>query len=122
MLFNSLHFAVFLPIVFLLYWLLPKNKPLLQNGLLLLASYFFYACWDYRFLFLLFFSTVLDYLTGIKIGEATSEIARKRWLCFSISINLGLLGVFKYYNFFVTSFADALALLRTYLLFKLFCR
>jgi alginate O-acetyltransferase complex protein AlgI len=111
MLFNSLHFAVFLPIVFLLYWLLPKNKPLLQNGLLLLASYFFYACWDYRFLFLLFFSTVLDYLTGIKIGEATSEIARKRWLCFSISINLGLLGVFKYYNFFVTSFADALALL-----------
>ena len=109
MLFNSLNFAIFLPIVFILYWSL-SNKPIkFQNILLLAASYFFYACWDWRFLFLLIFSTVLDYFTGIQMFEAKSEKAKKFWFWLSISINLGFLGVFKYYNFFVESFADAIS-------------
>jgi len=81
----------------------------LQNLLLLVASYFFYACWDWRFLFLLVFSTLLDYFTGIKIYEATESKRRKFWLWLSISVNLGFLGIFKYYNFFAESFSNALS-------------
>ncbi|SHG57842.1 D-alanyl-lipoteichoic acid acyltransferase DltB, MBOAT superfamily [Chryseolinea serpens] len=109
MLFNSLQFAVFLPVVFLLYWFVANRNLLVQNLLLLVASYFFYACWDYRFLFLLVFSTFLDYFTGIKIHEAENKSRKKFWLWLSISVNLGFLGFFKYYNFFVASFAEALA-------------
>ncbi len=79
--------------------------------LLLISSYFFYACWDYRFLFLLIFSTLLDYTTGIEIYRATGRNRKRFWLWLSICINLGFLGVFKYYNFFAGSFADALSLL-----------
>ncbi len=111
MLFNSTDFAVFLPVVFILYWAASPQKLKLQNLILLLASYFFYACWDWRFLFLLLFSTTLDYFTGIKIGESNNSSNRKFWLLLSITINLGLLGFFKYYNFFVDSFATFLALL-----------
>lgn len=111
MLFNSISFAIFLPIVFLLYWFGTKGNLRLQNILLLGSSYFFYACWDWRFLFLLIFSTFLDYSTGIKIYEATNKSKKKFWLWLSISINLGFLGVFKYYNFFAESFADGLYLL-----------
>ncbi|MFZ4400863.1 MAG: MBOAT family O-acyltransferase [Bacteroidales bacterium] len=111
MLFNSLHFAIFLPIVFILYWFATKGNLRLQNILLLVASYFFYACWDWRFLFLLIFSTLLDYFTGIKIHEAGSRSRRLIWLWLSIGINLGFLGVFKYYNFFADSFAKGLSLL-----------
>src|SRR3989338_1924788 len=106
MLFNSLDFAWFLPLVFLLYWFAVKGKPRLQNILLLVASYYFYACWDYRFLFLLLFSTLLDYFTGIKMADARNQVRKKFWFWLSISINLGFLGVFKYYNFFADSFAD----------------
>ena len=102
MFFNSVDFAIFLPIVLCFYWLK------YQNILLLLASYFFYACWDWRFLFLLMFSTGLDYFTGIKISEAKDKYKRKFWLWFSIGINLGFLGFFKYYNFFIASFAQGL--------------
>ena len=109
MLFNSLNFALFLPIVFLLYWFLNNKSLKLQNILLLVASYFFYACWDWRFLFLLVFSTLLDYYTGIKMGDAKSQSSKKFWFWLSISINLGFLGVFKYYNFFTESFADAIS-------------
>jgi alginate O-acetyltransferase complex protein AlgI len=77
MLFNSLGFAVFLPIIFFLYWFATKKKVSHQNLLLLVASYFFYACWDYRFLFLLMFSTVLDYYTGIKMHNSTSKSGKK---------------------------------------------
>jgi alginate O-acetyltransferase complex protein AlgI len=111
MLFNSVNFAIFLPIVFILYWFAAKGNLKLQNILLLVSSYFFYACWDWRFLFLLIFSTSLDYFTGIKIFDATSKKKKKFWLLLSICINLGFLGVFKYYNFFADSFADALNLL-----------
>ena len=106
MLFNSIGFAIFLPIVFLLYWFVGKKKYEYQNILLLVSSYFFYACWDYRFLFLLIFSTLLDFYTGIKMSEAQSVKMRKFWFWLSISINLGFLGFFKYYNFFINSFAD----------------
>ena len=111
MLFNSVSFAIFLPIVFFLYWFVTNKNLKHQNLLLLVSSYFFYACWDYRFLFLLVFSTLLDYFTGIKIFEAKNKGLKKFWLWLSIGINLGFLGVFKYYNFFAGSFADALSLL-----------
>lgn len=107
MLFNSLAFAAFLPIVFFLYWFAAKQHRSRQNLLLLLASYFFYACWDWRFLFLLLFSTALDYYTGVKIHESEGK-RRKYWLWLSVSINLGFLAVFKYYNFFAASAMDFL--------------
>jgi len=111
MLFNSLAFAVFLPIVFMLYWLAPRGNLKLQNVILLLSSYFFYACWDWRFLFLLVFSTLLDYYTGLRIYTSQDKKSKKYWLWLSICINLGFLGIFKYYNFFIDSFADGLSLL-----------
>jgi alginate O-acetyltransferase complex protein AlgI len=106
MLFNSLNFAIFLPVVFMLYWFVTNKSLKLQNVLLSVASYFFYACWDWRFLFLLVFSTLLDFGTGIKMEGATSLAKKRFWFWLSIGVNLGFLGVFKYYNFFVTSFAD----------------
>lgn len=108
MLFNSIAFAIFLPIVFLLYWFLAKKNLRAQNLLLVIASYFFYACWDWRFLFLLIFSTLLDYYTGIKMSESKSIKLKKIWFWLSISVNLGFLGVFKYYNFFAETFTIAL--------------
>ncbi|GEP92735.1 D-alanyl-lipoteichoic acid acyltransferase DltB, MBOAT superfamily [Chitinophaga terrae (ex Kim and Jung 2007)] len=109
MLFNSLNFAIFLPVVFVLYWFVTNKSLKLQNLLLLLASYFFYACWDYRFLFLLIFSTFLDYFTGIRMFDAKPGMKRF-WFWLSVVVNLGFLGVFKYFNFFSTSFAEALNL------------
>ena len=111
MLFNSIDFAIFLPIVFILYWFATKKNLRVQNILLLVSSYFFYACWDWRFMFLLIFSTLLDYFTGIKIYESTNHRKKMFWLWFSVIINLGFLGVFKYYNFFATSVANGLSLL-----------
>lgn len=108
MLFNSLNFAIFLPIVFLLYWFATKGNLKLQNILLLVSSYFFYACWDWRFLFLLIFSTLLDYFTGIKMSDAKNQNSKKFWFWLSISVNLSFLGVFKYYNFFAESLTLAL--------------
>lgn len=109
MLFNSIPFAIFLPIVFLLYWWIGPKNIRTQNILLLGASYFFYACWDWRFLFLLLFSTLLDYYTGLKMEQTENQKARKFWFWLSITANLGFLGIFKYYNFFAESFAQALA-------------
>ena len=106
MLFNSIEFLYFLPIVFILYWFVFNKNLNLQNILLLVSSYFFYASWDYRFLFLLIFSTLLDYYTGIKMSDATSQKSRRFWFWLSVLINVGFLGVFKYFNFFVSSFAD----------------
>ncbi len=101
MLFNSISFAVFLPIVFFIHWFFTKSVRS-QNILLLLSSYFFYSCWDWRFLFLLLFSTLLDYFIGLKMSES---IHKKKWFWLSIIVNLGFLGIFKYYNFFTESFA-----------------
>ena len=106
MFFNSLHFAIFLPIVFILYWVIGAKSKINQNYILILASYYFYSCWDWRFLFLLVFSTLLDYVSGMKIEKSQTPFERKMWLWLCVSINLGFLGVFKYYNFFASSFAE----------------
>lgn len=108
MFFNSIAFAIFLPIVFLLYWFVFNKNKSTQNALLIIASYYFYSCWDWRFLFLLVFSTFLDYYTGIQIEKGKSEKSRKFWFWLSILVNLGFLGVFKYYNFFASSFSELL--------------
>ncbi|MBN9337451.1 MAG: MBOAT family protein, partial [Chryseobacterium sp.] len=107
MLFNSLSFAIFLPIVFVLYWLTKARRK--QNILLMIASYYFYACWDWRFLFLLAFSTFLDYYTGLKIEKSQKKSSKKFWFWLSVGVNLGFLGFFKYYNFFAESFAELFA-------------
>lgn len=109
MLFNSLNFALFLPIVFVLYWFIANKNLKIQNLLLLVSSYFFYAFWDWRFLFLLIFSTLLDYFTGLKMSQTQNSKTKKTWFWISILVNLGFLGVFKYYNFFVASFATAIS-------------
>lgn len=109
MLFNSINFAIFLPIVFFFYWFVTNKNLKLQNYLLLVSSYFFYACWDWRFMFLLLFSTLLDYYTGLKIQESANKKNKRFWLLLSITINLGFLGFFKYYNFFAISFAEAVS-------------
>jgi len=111
MLFNSVNFAFFLPIVFCIYWFVTQKSLRLQNALLLIASYYFYACWDYRFMFLLIFSTLLDYFTGIKMADAASHRQKIVWFWLSVGINLGFLAIFKYYNFFANSFAEALSFL-----------
>lgn len=106
MFFNSFAFALFLPIVFLLHWFVFNKTKSTQNALLIVASYYFYSCWDWRFLFLLVFSTLLDYYTAIKIENSETERGRKFWFWLSIAVNLGFLATFKYYNFFAASFAQ----------------
>lgn len=105
MLFNSLPFAVFLPIVFAVYWAL-RNSLRSQNIMLLTASYIFYGWWDARFLSLIVASTVVDYLLGQYLAVATNALKRKLLLTASMIFNLGLLGVFKYYNFFMENFME----------------
>ena len=108
MLFKSLSFAIFFPVVFIIYWILGKKHYKWQNIFLLIASYYFYSCWDWRFVFLLAFSTLLDYYSGIAIESTSDKTKRKIWLILSVGINLGFLGFFKYYNFFIDSFAELL--------------
>lgn len=109
MLFNSLQYLLFLPVVFAVYWLVNNKSLKLQNLLLLGASYYFYACWDWRFLFLLIFSTGLDYYTGLKMYESQSAKVKNFWFWLSIGVNVGFLGVFKYYNFFADSLSSTLS-------------
>jgi alginate O-acetyltransferase complex protein AlgI len=103
--FASLAFFIFLPTVFAIYWLLPRRKW--QNVLLLGASYFFYGWWDYRFCFLMLASTLIDYFISLGIARSEHPGRRKRLLVFSLCSNLGLLGVFKYFNFFMENFVAA---------------
>ncbi|WP_242155147.1 MBOAT family O-acyltransferase [Aestuariivivens sediminis] len=107
MLFNSLAFALFLPLVFLLYWFVFNNSLKWQNLLIVVASYVFYGWWDYRFLILIAFSTVVDYVVGKQMEAITKTTKRKLLLGISLVCNLGLLGFFKYYNFFVDTWAEA---------------
>ena len=107
MLFNSLDFAVFLPIVFALYWFVTNHNLKLQNALIVAASYFFYGWWDWRFLSLIIFSTVLDFSIGKKLKYEENQKNRKILLWASIIVNLGFLGFFKYYNFFLDNFIAA---------------
>ncbi len=114
MLFNSFEFALFLPVVLAAYWSL-RNAPRWQNVLLLVASYVFYGYWDWRFLSLIGFSTLVDYTVGIQLhaelqrSEGHKTRAARRWLLTSLVCNLGLLGFFKYFNFFSGSFSALLA-------------
>jgi len=110
MLFNSLDFAIFLPIVFLLYWFVAQKNLKLQNTLIVVASYVFYGWWDWRFLSLIIFSTIVDYLIGQRLRNEYKQSKRKALLWTSIIVNLGFLGFFKYYNFFLENFVDAFSL------------
>jgi alginate O-acetyltransferase complex protein AlgI len=106
MLFNSFEYAIFLPLVFILYWLVSSRNINIQNLLLLISSYIFYAFWDWRFLFLLIFVSVLSYSIALFIQKAGQKEQKKKWLIAGISINLLVLAYFKYFNFFVDSFID----------------
>lgn len=107
MLFNSIDFAIFLPTVFILYWYFLNKNLKHQNLLIVVSSYLFYGWWDWRFLSLILSSTLLDYLIGIGLLKQENKKIRKVLLVTSLSINLALLGFFKYYNFFISSFSDA---------------
>ena len=107
MLFNSIDFAVFLPIVFILYWFVTNKNLTLQNLLIVVASYVFYGWWDWRFLSLILFSTLVDYMIGRTLRTEEKHLNRKILLWTSILVNLGFLGFFKYYNFFLDNFVTA---------------
>jgi D-alanyl-lipoteichoic acid acyltransferase DltB (MBOAT superfamily) len=112
MLFNSIEFAIFLPVVFFFYWFVFNRNLKIQNLFLVSAGYLFYGWWDWRFLLLLVFSSTVDFFVGQVLNrENQSDRFRKLILGISIGINLGLLGFFKYYNFFVESFVEAFTLL-----------
>lgn len=115
MLFNSIEFAIFLPVVFLIYWFVVNRNLRLQNAFLLVASYFFYGWWDWRFLSLIAFSSFTDYWVGLGLTRFQDKGRRKLLLTISIVTNLAFLGFFKYYNFFAESFADAFTLLGSHI-------
>ena len=110
MLFNSFEFLFFLPIVFTLYWFLFNKSLNWQNGLVLVASYFFYGWWSWKFMGLLMISTLLDYLYGFWVASPNRKKA-KFFLWLSIINNLGILGVFKYYNYFALQFQKGFEIL-----------
>jgi D-alanyl-lipoteichoic acid acyltransferase DltB (MBOAT superfamily) len=117
MLFNSIDFAIFLPIVFALYWFVFQRNLKVQNFFLITASYVFYGWWDWRFLILMTITILCSYVSGQLIGKARLTTDRthirrrgRTVVATNIVINLLILGFFKYYNFFVQSFADAFML------------
>jgi len=111
MLFNSLDFLIFLPLVFCLYWGVIHKNLKWQNALILIASYVFYGWWDWRFLSLIFISTLVDYLVGLQFLKEITSKQKKVWLWVSVLVNIGLLGFFKYFNFFVDSFVSSFTFL-----------
>ena len=116
MLFNSFEFLLFLPIVFLLYWFVFKRSLKWQNAFVVVASYVFYGWWDWRFLLLIAFTSLCSWASGLLI-EKYADVPKSRnifrdsrfYLWANILLNLGILGFFKYFNFFVQSFVDAFA-------------
>jgi len=111
MLFNSFEFLIFLPVVLILYWAIPRKYYQIQNVLLLISSYVFYGWWDWRFLSLILISSLSDFIIGMSIFRTDVKRNRKILLITSLIVNLGLLGFFKYYNFFIDSFIDAFSTL-----------
>ncbi|MBI9067040.1 MAG: MBOAT family protein [Salinivirgaceae bacterium] len=109
MVFNSSAFAVFIITVFAIYWTILKNHIKLQNTFLLIASYVFYGWWDWRFLSLIFISSLSDFIIGLKLGTTDNLKKAKVLVTLSVAINLGILGFFKYYNFFVDNFISLVA-------------
>ena len=118
MLFNSIDFAIFLPIVFFLYWFVTNKYLRLQNFLIVSASYFFYGWWDWRFLSLILFSTIVDYIVGRKLQNEENEKKRKCFLWISVLVNISFLGFFKYYNFFLENFILAFSFFGTEIKFN----
>jgi D-alanyl-lipoteichoic acid acyltransferase DltB (MBOAT superfamily) len=108
MLFNSIGYGIFLPIVFVLYWFVLSGNVRKQNVLLLISSYAFYAFWDWRFCTLIIISSLTDFLVGKYLALEQRPRQRKMLLLVSIGVNLGILGLFKYYNFFVDSMVTLL--------------
>ena len=113
MLFNSIQFAIFLPIAFVLYWFVfdrfiteSKHQLRLQNAFVVVASYVFYGWWDWRFLLLIAFTSICSWSSGMLIGRARTRKEAKIWMTLNIVLNLGILAMFKYYDFFVTEFAQ----------------
>ena len=126
MLFNSITFAIFLPIVFLLYWFVfdyamrgCKRQLLWQNMLIVVASYIFYGWWDWRFLILIAITTVLSFLSGIGIEKAPTQRGKKAVMLANVVVNLGILGVYKYYDFFALQFAELFGIQSDFLLLHL---
>jgi D-alanyl-lipoteichoic acid acyltransferase DltB (MBOAT superfamily) len=105
--FNSWRFLIFLAVVILVYSATRSRRQ--QNLTLLLSSYVFYAAWDWRFCSLILLSTVSDYFIARRMHALGQSPSRRRWLILSICINLSVLGFFKYFNFFVASFAGLLS-------------
>jgi alginate O-acetyltransferase complex protein AlgI len=110
MLFNSIDFAIFLPVVFILYWFVAQKNLKIQNALIIFTSYVFYGWWDWRFLSLILFSTIVDYTVGQKLKTEEKDLKRKALLWTSIVVNLSFLAFFKYYNFFLENFISAFSL------------
>ena len=126
MLFNSFEYLIFLPIVFLLYWFVfdyaiskCKHQLLLQNLFVVVASYIFYGWWDWRFLILIAITTVLSFLSGIGIEKAPTQRSKKAVMIANIVVNLGILGVYKYYDFFAREFAQLFGIESDFLLLHL---
>jgi len=110
MIFTSLAFVIFLLIVFFLYWAVFNKSATLQNVLLLLSSLFFYAWADWRLLIILIFSTLFNYFLGLKISDNKNEKVKHILLWVGVGINIGILGYFKYFNFFYDGFVDLFSL------------
>lgn len=111
MLFNSIAFGLFFPLVFYLYWLVANKNLKVRNAFLLAVSYLFYGWWDWRFLSLIFISSIIDYISGLKIHSLQDKKAKKKWLILSVLVNLSFLGFFKYFNFFIGTFTDLMDVL-----------
>jgi len=107
MLFNSIDFAIFLPIIFILHWFVANRNLKTQNFFIVAASYLFCGWWDWRFLSAILISTIVNYFLGLGIAKEEAETKRKILLYIGILVNLGLLGFFKYYNFFQDNFITA---------------
>ena len=126
MLFNSFEYLIFLPIVFLLYWFVfdyaiskCKHQLLLQNLFVVIASYIFYGWWDWRFLILIAITTILSFLSGIGIEKAPTQRGKKAVMIANIVLNLGILGIYKYYDFFAREFAELFGIESDFLLLHL---
>ncbi|KAA3617831.1 MAG: MBOAT family protein [Calditrichaeota bacterium] len=107
MLFNSITFFIFFSIFLILYWGFAKKNLKLQNFMILIASYVFYGWWDWRFLSLIILSSIIDYAAGIKIHNSFDQSGKRRYLFISLLVNLGALGLFKYFNFFIESWNES---------------
>ncbi|MEO1267370.1 MAG: MBOAT family protein, partial [Myxococcota bacterium] len=107
MLFNSLEYAVFMAVVFVMFWALARFQAM-RLTMLLVASYLFYASWNPSYLMLIVFSSLIDYLLGLRMGSTDDPFERKALLLASVVVNLGVLAIFKYFNFFLTNIDLAL--------------